>query len=197
MQLRYATDLSIEEYVQTRAWEQVRLDSCPFHPHGGCGFARHGTYLRKFPIAAMIPRWRCPQARQTVGLIPDFFASRLPGTLDEVEQAVNVAQQSHSLEDAAFALRPDIDLPGALRWLRRRINYVHIALTTVTGLILPGYLPDLGSFRKAFSVERVLVKLREKVASHLQSLPPILGFGPRPPGRWFIKKQFQQSMGPD
>jgi hypothetical protein len=48
-----------------------------------------------------------------------------------------------------------------------------------------------------FSVERVLVKLREKVASHLQSLPPILGLGPRPPGRWFIKKQFQQSMGPD
>lgn len=197
MQLRYATDLSIEEYVQARAWEQVRLDSCPFHPHGGCDFVRHGSYLRKFPIAAMIPRWYCPQAQQTTSMLPDFFASRLPGTLDEVEQAVNVANDSNSLEEAAFALRPDIALPGALRWLRRRINYVHIALITVTGLILPGCLPDLGSFRKAFSAERVLVKLREKVTSHLQSLPPILGFGPRPHDRWPRKMRLQQSTGPD
>jgi len=130
-------------------------------------------------------------------MLPDFFASRLPGTLDEVEQAVNVAHESSSMEEAAEALRPDISLPSALRWLRRRINYVQIILVPVTGLLLPGCTPALGSFRKAFSTEQVLVKLREKAASHLQSLPPILGFGPRLHGRWPLKEHSQQSMGPD
>lgn len=197
MQLRYATDLSIEDYVQSRAWELVRLDSCPFHPRGGCGFARHGAYLRKFPIAAMIPRWYCPQARETASLLPDFFASRLPGTLDEVEQAVNVADDACSLETAAFVLRPEIELPGALRWLRRRIGYVRDILVTVAGLILPGCPPGLDPFRQALATGRVLVRLREKAASHLPSLPPILGFGPRHHSRWSAKTLFQQSMGPD
>jgi hypothetical protein len=197
MQLRYKTDLSFDEYVQTQAWEQVVLGACPFHPHGGCNFSRHGVYLRKFPQATMIPRWYCPQEHQTVSMLPDFFASRLPGTLNEVEQAVNVAELSSSLEEAAEALRPDITLPSALRWLRRRINYVEIILVTVAGLILPGCPADLGSFRKAFSTEQVLVELRGKAATHLQSLPPILGFGPRLHGRWPLKMRRQQSMGPD
>ena len=25
-------------------------------------------------------RWYCPQARATIGLLPDFYASRMPGT---------------------------------------------------------------------------------------------------------------------
>lgn len=197
MQLRYATDLSINEYVQTQAWKQIQLTVCPFHPEGGCDFARHGAYLRKFPEAALIPRWYCPQGHQTVSMLPDFFASRLPGTLDEVEQAVIVAQESRSLEQAAEELRPEISLPSSLRWLRRRINYVQCILVTVAGLILPGCRPDLASFRKAFATEQVLVTLREKAASHLRSLPPILGFGPRLSGRWSLKKPPQQSMGPD
>ena len=197
MQLRYATDLSIEEYVHTRAWERVRLESCPFHPHGGCGFARHGYYLRKFPMPAMIPRWYCPQAQQTAGLLPDFFASRLPGTLDEVEQAVNVADDACSLEAAAGILRPEISLPGGLRRLRRRISHVRRALITAAGLLLVGCPPELDFFRKALDTGRVLVRLRQEASSRLQSLPPILGFGPRRYSRWNAKMHFQQSMGPD
>ena len=135
--------------------------------------------MRKFPEFALIPRWYCPQQRQTVSMLPDFFASRLPGTLDEVEHAVNVAQTSPSLEKAAETLRPDILSAGALRWLRRRIRDVKLILTTVTGIILPGCPPVLSSFREALNTEQVLVSLRGKVAAYLQSLPPILGFGPR------------------
>lgn len=187
----------MNEYIQTQAWRQIQLTTCPFHPEGGCDFARHGVYLRKFPEAAFIPRWYCPQEHQTVSLLPDFFASRLPGTLDEVEQAVVVAKESRSLEQAAEALRPEISLPSSLRWLRRRIYYVHSILVTMTGLIMPGCPPDINSFRTAFSTEHVLVTLREKAASHLRSLPPILGFGPRLSGRWSLKNLPQQSMGPD
>lgn len=197
MQLRYVTDLSIEEYIQTRAWERVQLDSCPFHPTGECRISRHGYYLRKFPLVAKIPRWRCSKASKTVSLLPDFFAARLPGTLDEVEQAVNVANDACSLETAAALLRPEISLPSGLRWLRRRISHVHLVLTTVAGLLLPGIPPELGSFRQALGTGKVLVRLREKAAAHLRSLPPILGFGPRRQSRWNAKMHCPQAMGPD
>ncbi len=44
MQLRFATDLSAQQYVRQQAWKDAQLDNCPLHPKGGCGFARHGTY---------------------------------------------------------------------------------------------------------------------------------------------------------
>lgn len=197
MQLRYATDLSIEDYVRTRAWQQVQLDCCPFHPQGGCGFAGHGAYLRKFPLAALVPRWYCPQQRQTVSLLPDFFASRLPGTLDEVELAATVADDCPSQEEAAELLRPEITLPAALRWLRRRLGYVRLILVTAAGLLLPATAPNLASFRRALGSRRVLVALRGKAGCFLRSLPPILGFGPRQVNRWPTKTASQQSLGTD
>jgi hypothetical protein len=55
MQLRYLIDLTIEEYIEQKAWEHAELDHCPFHPEGGCGLARHGTYPRKFPEYCLVP----------------------------------------------------------------------------------------------------------------------------------------------
>ncbi|EFK07399.1 conserved hypothetical protein, partial [delta proteobacterium NaphS2] len=86
MQLRYPIDLTIEEYNEQKAWEHAELDHCPFHPEGGCDLARHGTYPRKFPEYCLVPRWYCPSAHKTISLLPDFLASRFPGTLDEIEQ---------------------------------------------------------------------------------------------------------------
>jgi len=57
MQLRFATDLSANEYVRQKAWKDAKLNCCPLHPEGGCGFARHGTNRRKFPAGAKIARW--------------------------------------------------------------------------------------------------------------------------------------------
>jgi len=54
MQIRYATDLSTEEYVEQRAWKEARLDDCPVHPEGGCGFSKNGTYKRKVPQGTKI-----------------------------------------------------------------------------------------------------------------------------------------------
>jgi hypothetical protein len=39
--------------------------------------------------------------------LPDFLAARLPGTLNEIEHAVAVAEQAGSLAAAADALRRD------------------------------------------------------------------------------------------
>lgn len=179
MQIRYPIELTIKEYLKQKAWEQAKLEHCPLHPEGGCGLAKHGFYPRKFPEYCLVARWYCPCARRTISLLPDFFASRLPGTLDEVEQVVNIVQSYKSQEQAAAELRPDITSISALRWLRRRIGYVREALTLMVGLLVTECAPVLAAFRKKYDTDSVLSKLRDIARAHLPSLPPIIGFGPR------------------
>ena len=185
MQIRYPIDLTIEEYIEQEAWDQAELTHCPFHPDGGCSYAKHGTYPRKFPHYCLVARYYCSEAQRTISLLPDFFSSRLPGTLDEVEHAVNIAEASSSQEEAAFTLRPEISLPGGLRWLRRRLKYVDEILTILTGLLLTESSPRLNSFRKVYKTKIVLTRLRNIAREHLQSLPPIVGFGARSYERYF------------
>ena len=34
MQLRFATNISVEQYIQQEAWKYAELDQCPLHPEG-------------------------------------------------------------------------------------------------------------------------------------------------------------------
>jgi len=179
MQIRYSEQLTEEEYREQEGWKKIQLACCPFHPEGGCGLSRHGTYSRKFPEYCLVARWYCPAQHCTISLLPDFFASHLPGTLDAVEHVVNVADQAPSQEMAAEILRPEITLPSALRWLRRRKKYVQEILNILTGLLCTGCPAALPSFREKYGVQSVLRHLRSLCEEHLQSLPPIIGFGPR------------------
>jgi len=181
MQILYWAGLTAKEYTEQCAWEQATLDHCPFHPEGGCGLAKHGTYPRKFPEYCLIARWYCPAAHQSISLLPDVFASHFPGTLNEVEEVVNTAQGYPSQEQAAAELRPEITLTSALRWLRRRIKHVFEILTTVKGIVGTKCPPNLKSWRKQYSTETLLQYLRTLVAGQLNSLPPILGLAPRSP----------------
>lgn len=158
---------------------QAKPDHCPLHPYGDCGLVRHGYYPRKIPNYCFIARYLCPLAKVTIGLIPDFFCSRFPGTLDEVEEAVNVANNCASQEEAAEKLRSEITLTSALRWLRRRIKYVKDTLTIVTGLFQLECYPSLENFRCHFASRKILVTLRGAAVHFLQSLPPVVGFGHR------------------
>ena len=97
--------------------------------------ARHGTYERKTPQGVRVARWYCPQSHTTFSLLPDCLAARLPGTLEVLEAVVVAAEGARSLEAAANEVRPDaIELPGAMRWVRRRVRLVHNALARVIGL---------------------------------------------------------------
>jgi hypothetical protein len=175
------------------------LERCPLHPGGGCGFAGHGSYPRVSPPGCRIARSRCPTARVTFSLLPEFLCARLTGTLADVEAVVAVAEAAPR-EAASEALRPDVELPGALRWLRRRTRLVHAGLAAVIGL-LPGLLagrePTVTSIRSALGTENALVRLRAEVAPHLAALPPPLGFGPRPARRRLSATALQQEAGPD
>lgn len=200
VQVRHATGLTSEEYVSQKAWRSARLERCPFHPEGGCGLARHGTYERVSPPGCLIARWWCPPARTTISLLPDCLCSRLTGTLAEVEAVVAAADAAPTQEAASEALRPDIALPGALRWLRRRVRLVGAGLSAAIGL-LPGLLagcePTVPSIRSALGAEVALVRLRFELTPHLGALPPPLGFGPRPTRRRPSPTAVQQEAGPD
>ena len=179
MQIRYKTKLTFEEYRAQEGWKHARLDSCPIHSDGGCGISRHGYYERKFPELCLIARYYCALAHVTISRLPDFFASRLPGTLNEVEEAVNVAEGCSSLEEAAEILRPDILYPYNVRWLRRRVMYVRVALAMIAGLFPDSIHPDLKSFRQWLGCEKVLCALREKAGPYLHCLPMIVGLIPQ------------------
>jgi len=176
------------------------LERCPEHPEGGCGFASHGTYTRVEPPGCRIARWYCPTARKTFSRLPDCLSSRLRGSLAEVEQVAALVEGNRSMETAADVARPDILLPGAVRWTRRRSKTALAVLAIVVGLLpelLAGCEPTISSLRSRLGVEPALPVLREHVAAQLHALPPPLGFGPRLERRWRSPVPSQQETGPD
>ena len=201
MQLRFKTALTSQEYVSTQAWRSAALKHCPLHPNGGCSFAHHGTYERVEPPGTRVPRWYCPEGHRTFSLLADCFASRLPGSLTDLERVVVEVEQTKSLEAAADRVRKDdISLPGAIRWTRRRIQQVHITLRILLDLIpecLYGCQPTVTAFRQWLNVDWVLPQLREIAAGHLAGLPSPLGFAPRPPHNADLVGQTQHDKGPD
>jgi hypothetical protein len=201
VQLRYATGHTSDDYVSRQAWRNASLPRCPKHPRGGCSFARHGTYRRKTPPETRIARWYCPESHTTFSLLPDCLAARLPGTLNDLEAVVVAAEQAPSLEAAANALRLDaIELPGALRWLRRRIDLVHRTLVLVIGLLpdrLAGCVPQITDIRQRLGHQGVLMALRALAAAQVSQLPAPVGFYRPATAAGVPTPARQQPMGPD
>lgn len=200
MQLRFETGLTSEEYVNRQGWREASLERCPLHPGGGCGFARHGTYGRARPAGTRIARWYCPQGHRTFSLLPDCLAARLGGSLVAVERVVIAVEQASSLEAAADRLRPEVELPGAIRWTRHRVRRIHAVLTVLRGLdpVRFGAWPlELGIWRERLGITPVLPALRGIAADYLHHLSAPVGFRPvyTPGGE--SQLLFQHPMGPD
>jgi len=199
VQLRDPNSLTSEAYVAQRAWQRASLPCCPRHPAGGCGFARHGTYPRQMPLGMRIARYYCPTAHETFSLLPDCLASRFPGDLDDLERVVAQVDAAPSIEAAADVLRPDIVLPSAVRWVRRRLTLVRATLLAVVTLLpdLFGGDAHLGVVRAVLDTDHALVTLRTRAAAILSALSRPLGFARhiRPPhGR---RTRHQHHMGAD
>jgi hypothetical protein len=199
MQIRYATNLSAEQYVQQQGWKAAKLNRCPLHPQGGCGFCKNGSYMRKFPDGAKIARWYCADGHMSFSLLPDCLASRLSGSLIETEDVLTEVENSPGQEAAAENIRIDIILPSALRWIRRRIFLVKVSLSMLIELLPELFAdcnPSILSFQLALNVDYVLPELRKVASSYLPILPPPLGFGPRPKTKK-SKNHFQHKTGTD
>jgi hypothetical protein len=146
-----------------------------------------------------VARWYCADAHETFSLLPDCLAARLVGSLDEVEQVVVKVEGAASVEAAASALRPDIELPGALRWVRRRLGGVRTALLVLVTLLPErmGTRAELVAVRAELSSERALVALREIGAAQLSRLVRPLGFRPPRSERTQGEERVQHKTGPD
>jgi hypothetical protein len=200
VQLRHGTALTFEGYVTGAQWRAARLLSCPV-----CSgpVASHGTYPRKLPKPAHVARFRCVACRMTIGLLPDFYASRMPGLLDELEEVVLAAEAAPSREALAAEVRPEdevgaVSLTSALRWLRRRTAPVHRLFATVLGLLperFEGCRPTVTSFRQRLGTSRVLVALREICARSLHTLARPLGLVAAPARGDVVFRRPPQSMG--
>ena len=129
-----------------------------------------------------VARWYCRKAQMTFSLLPDCMCARMGGSLDETEQVVSLSE-AIGVEKAAMGLRVNdaVELPGVLRWLRRRRLGVYAALlaliTASSGQL--GSVAKVGSVRLVLDTQRVLVALREIGAAHLHSLAAPLGFDRR------------------
>lgn len=187
MQVLWKCPLTDERYVTQRAWESAVLDGCPFHPEGGCGLERLGSYRRVEPPGARVPRWWCPRQRESISLLPSFLAARLRGTLATVERVVAEVEAAGGMSAAVDAVHPpDAEKPvgfvGALRSIRRRVRAVRAALLAAVTLLperFAGVSPTLAAFREVLGGGAVLVRLRELTERHLGALPAPFGFRAR------------------
>ena len=203
-QVRLKTKLSCNEYISKKAWQSEILSTCPIHPKGGCSFSRLGSYERKNPEGLIILRWYCPKEHISFSLIPDFAASHVPSTLNEIEDAVvqfnNNIEDGMSRELAARNLRPDIEPAGALRWIHRRIQWVEISIAILVGLaplLLSNIKPTIPELRHSLEVDCVLVQMREIASKQLQHCPTPLGFTHMPKTKFKIKKRSPHKRGPE
>lgn len=176
-----------DRYVSERAWERAILDECPFHPEGGCGVERLGSYPRVTPEGARVARFWCPLAAASISLLPTFLAARYRGTLDAFEATALAVEDAGSIAATVEIVHPSgdenaIGLEGARRSIRRRVRRVRAVLLAVITLMperFAGATPSVRALRVALATDRVLVTLRALVAEHLGALLCPLGFRAR------------------
>jgi hypothetical protein len=152
----------------------------------------------------VVPRWYCRKAGHTVSLLPTFAAAGLPGTLDSIEQGVvafeRERQAGATVAQAAQWTRPDIEAQGALRWVRRRVQWVGAALA-----LLVGCAPELvtrcelavTALRDVLHTQHVLVRVREIAAVQLQHAPRPVGLAPAGSATRPRQAPHQHTPGPD
>ncbi len=189
-----------EHYVTGKLWTQATMASCPWHPTGGCGFCRHGTYERVTPAGCRVARWYCPEKGCTVSALPDCLAARRSGTLVELEARLLTVEHTRSLTRAAHTTRTEIELPGALRYLSRLRTNIHAALAIVRRLDperFLGVVPTLTTFAALFGVANVLMMLCAEYPASLPALPAPLCFDPRRNARDSTVDHHQHRVGCD
>ena len=136
MQIIHQTTLTADEYIYEQTWKEARLTCCPNPKKTNCRLHRHGSYPRKTPRDIRIARYYCRTCEMTFGLVPSFMAVGIPGTLQEVEEAVLAVEERPTLTSAHDRIRPDHNSSRRAqhRWLQKRVLLVNLILHTVKGL---------------------------------------------------------------
>ena len=197
--MRLATQTTSEDYITGKLWQRATLRCCPWHRGGGCGFARHGTYGRVKPANTRVARWYCPQAKRTVSALPDCLASHRSGALDECEAIMRLVEATPTLSAACHDLRPEIELPGVLRFVTRVVRQISSALRGIKGLMPTDFAcqPILADMAMELDTSQVLMSLRNIAKRYLPQLPTPLGFNPHCNAAHKQPIPFQHRVGRD
>ena len=180
------------------------LGNCPLHSKGGMRL-RQTWYLypRQTPQGTRIARWYCPDGHSTFSLLPDCLSSRLPGSLIDVETAINKAENAPSQEAAVHTIFGSISvLPAFCAGSDAELFLVRTTLTLLTRVPSCSFLkiasPAFQRLRSALGVEYVLPALADVMQSPICIfyLAPI-GFGPLPQRKRDKKTAFQHKTGTD
>jgi hypothetical protein len=119
----------------------------------------------------------------TFSLLPDFLAAGIKGPLAQIAEVAAAVEAGPSLEAVAEALRPDVTLPAAIRWTRRRVRWFREAATVARGVIgtLLGahVVPSALAVALAVGPKAVLGEIRFRLSAHLQRLARPTGLCPR------------------
>lgn len=183
LQLSHQTECTDSEYVTTEGWKEApRPKKCPLEDQCKGRLQGHGTYARQTPDGLRVRRWRCAQCGGTVSMLPSCMAAHLPGSLEEVEQAVGAAQGEPRPAPEDVHPSAHIEPPGAARWVRRRVRRVVAGLRAAATLLpdpFAGLPPTVEAFRGALDGQPALSGLRKAAAAQLQQLPCPIGFSCR------------------
>lgn len=182
VQIVFESGHTSESYVSQEGWRDARIERCPKCEKR---IFRHGTYRRKVPDGTRIARFYCRPCHLTVSLLPHLLAAGYSDTLVAQEEAVKAVAEHESFDAAAVALRPDIELQGARRWLRRRLH--RRALLLVLAATALGVAPD--------SV--AVFSLRVDYPQLIRQMPTPVGLAHRRLVHWRPPSRRQQPMGPD
>ena len=182
IQFRHETGLTAAEYVTRRGWKEA----CPSPPAclrgraRGCRLQGHGTYGRKRPAGMRIRRWYCAGCGITFSALPDCAASRVSGTLEEIDAVVTCASSSGMMAAVRLFLPFHMDPVSSWRYVRRRCRWVAEVLSILRGLspLFFGMEPTLPGLRAHLGPGVGLRDLRGLCAMDLPYLPHPVGFRP-------------------
>jgi hypothetical protein len=197
--------LSAGQYISQAAWEtaRFRVEDCPANPGEGCRVVGYGSYARAEPPGMRVARVQCVSTLAIISLLPDCLAAGVTGTLEEIEAAAEPVEEKgeRSLEALAAEERPvaesDPDgdhVEGAVKWLRRRRDWVRAALCVAVTVLpqLAGCKPTLAECRAALGVESVLMAVRSDLGLALCDVPLPVGLVVRSRG---APRKSQESQG--
>jgi len=182
VQIVFDSGHTSESYVIEEGWRDASIERCP---RCRATIPRHGTYARKVPDGTRIARFYCRPCKMTVSSLPSFLAAGYSETLAVQKGAVASVGAHPTFDAAARAMRPDIELQGARRWLRRRVRRHQLATLIVATVLAVS--PEVAD---PFA-------MRVEMPEVLRHAPTPAGLAHRPLCAWRADDAHQQPMGPD
>ncbi len=186
MQIICNTDLGGDAYFRQKAWEKASLDTCPAHPEGGCGLARHGYYKRHYRyegrnVVVLIPRWYCRQARRTWSSLPVYFAARMTGTLDEREAVAVAVETEGNMTQVGRMARRDVSRTGNRGNLQGNRIELTLRCHAIRNTVLARWVYAV-SVSGQTGTSRLAVDDQHLFSDHLNSVNPVTTDGDKAHG---------------